>query len=101
MEKKRYRTQLKIIFDIMEIIRNNSDVRITHIVSHSYIQHTEIHNRIKKLIADGLISKETMKQNGFGKKRSVYTYKLTPEGMELLRTLTEIQERLKKYELQL
>ena len=65
MAKKR--TKLEVIKDILEVLRKNKEVKITHLIYRSNLSNNSIKPYLEELLKNGLIQKK----DGNGKKSFV------------------------------
>jgi predicted transcriptional regulator len=99
MSKKNNRTALRIYYDILDKIANTTDCRKNDITIIAFLSYSELTKRINFLIDKGLIIKELDQRKTHRSKAPFYFYKLSQEGMNFYRKLTEFSEFLGKYQM--
>jgi len=81
MAKKR--TKLEVIKDILEVLRKNEKVKITHLIYKSNLSNNSIKPHIEELLKNGLIGKESENEKTF--------FTLAKKGEEFLREFNKIK----------
>jgi predicted transcriptional regulator len=77
------RTRLEVIRDILELLRNKKDIRITHLIYKSNLSN----NSIKPYILD-LLEKELIRETNNGKNKF---FNISPKGLEFLEEFHKIK----------
>lgn len=97
--KTKYRSNIKIMFDILTAIRNRTDIKISQISRDVNLDHQKVVTRLEKLVTLHLLSVEFQceKKNNHTKNiDKIYSYHLTNQGYKALSTLegylTEIEK---------
>lgn len=92
--KYKYRDRIRIIYDILECIRNNSNAQISLISRHSNLSHYAVVEKAEQLVKAGLISIRL----GEGKfnKMEVKLFNITEAGQKFHNQLEQIYSQLEK-----
>lgn len=97
--KSRYRSVIKITYDILTTIRNTRDSAISRIARESNLTHGEANKKIQYLLQQGIISSK-FERNRYSKgnsARPVYTYTITDKGLKLYNTMETMYATLHSY----
>jgi len=86
---KRYRTKIGIIYDILKIIDEEKEIRITKLLSRANLSYSRLQGYIDFLEKNGLIKKE----NEF--------YKITGKGLNFLREYKKFESFVEAFGLEL
>ncbi len=86
---KRYRTKIGIVYDILKIIDEEKEIRITKLLSRANLSYSRLQGYIDFLEKNGLIKKE----NEF--------YKITDKGLNFLREYKKFESFVEAFGLEL
>lgn len=81
MNKKR--TKLEVIRDVLAVLREHGNVKITHLIYKSNLSYIIIKEYIKELTEKGMIKYNEQDDKRF--------YTITPKGMQFLREFEKIK----------
>lgn len=97
--KSRYRSIIKITYDILTTVRNTRDSAISRIARESNISHGEAQKKLQYLVEQGIIT-ANFERNRYSKgnsARPVYTYTITDKGLKLYQTMEHMYATLHSY----
>ena len=77
------RTRLEVVKDILEVLKNHRNVKITHLIYKSNLSNNSIKKYIDELLGNKLIAVE----ENAGKK----IYKLTEKGLKFLQEFSQMK----------
>lgn len=81
MAKKR--TRIEVVRDILEVLRNNEKVKITHLIYKSNLSNNSIKPYVKDLVNNNLISKVEIKGKTY--------FNIEKKGIEFLEEFNKIK----------
>jgi len=85
--RKRHRTSLDILRDVLEVIDKNGEATITRIASEANVPHSRLKGLMNRLVNAGVVE-EVMNDDG----RRLYS--LTEKGIRVLTTLRDLRSFL-------
>jgi predicted transcriptional regulator len=92
-DSQQYRSKIRIYFDILQVVRDNPDAKITHIIHKANLPHDRLMVYLTQMEKAGLvhiiIEKDNMK------------YSITEKGFQLISEFNKMQGWVKAFGLEL